>query len=248
MQNHNAAKTPNLPRSAMVLAAGLGKRMQPITLTRPKPLVEVNGKTLLDYGLDALERADVETIVVNVHYLADQIENHVAARCGDSARISDERANLLDSGGGIKHALDKLPGDSFYLLNADSFWIEGARPNLLRMADIWDPEKMDFLLLLASMKSAVGFNTKGDFNMDSDGLLERRRENEVAPFAYAGAAIINRSVFDGAPDGAFSINMLFDQALEKGRLFGLRLEGLWLHVGTPEAIQEAEEAITNSAA
>ena len=244
---HNSAPV-ECPKTAMILAAGLGKRMHPITQTMPKPLVKVQGKAMLDRGLDALERVGVEQTVVNVHHHAGQLENYLQSRVSPEILISDERAQLLDSGGGVKNALSLLGDKPFYLLNGDSFWIEGSRPNLQRMAEIWDEDKMDLLMLLANMTTAVGFNTKGDFNMDGEGRLLRRCENEVAPFAYAGAMIVNPKVFENTPDGAFSLNILFDRALEQERLFGLRLEGLWLHVGTPDAIREAEEAIARSAA
>ena len=249
-QTNTIARFPRKmwPKKAMVLAAGLGKRMRPITDNIPKPLVEVYGKTLLDHGLDALVRAGVEEAVVNVHYFAEQIEDHVAKRDDLKITISDERDELLDSGGGIANALPMLGKEPFYLINADSFWIEGYRPNLNRMAEVWNKDQMDMMLLLAGMTNAVGFGSKGDFSMDPDGRLERRGEKKIAPFAYAGAAIINPSVFDNAPKGAFSLNKQFDQALEQERLFGLRLEGLWLHVGTPDAIHEAEDAIARSAA
>lgn len=236
------------PKKAMVLAAGLGTRMRPITDKIPKPLVEVSGKTLLDHGLDALVAAGVEEAVINVHYHADQIEEHVANRENLKITISDERAELLDSGGGIANALPMLGPDPFYLINADSFWIEGCKPNLNRMVETWDPDTMDMMLLLAGMADAVGFGSKGDFSMDADGRLERRTEGKIAPFAYAGAAIIKPDVFANAPQGAFSLNKQFNEALEKERLFGLPLEGLWLHVGTPDAIREAEDAIARSAA
>lgn len=237
------------PKKAMLLAAGLGTRMRPLTDTTPKPLIKVFGKTLLDHGLDALEKAGVEETVVNVHYLADQIEAHVSKRGGPMQIIvSDEREALLDSGGGIANALPVLGDKPFYLLNADSFWIEGFKPNLARMAEFWEADAMDILLLLSGMATAIGFGARGDFNMDPDGRLERRAELKVAPFAYAGAAIIDPKVFAGCPEGAFSLNRQFDQALETDRLFGLRLEGLWLHVGTPDAILAAENAIARSAA
>ncbi len=251
MQKTNTASekmSPSGPKKAMVLAAGLGTRMRPITDKIPKPLVEVNGKTLLDHGLDALVQADVEEVIVNVHYHADQIENHLSKRNNLKIIISNERDQLLDSGGGIANALPHLGADPFYLINADSFWVEGYRPNLVRMADVWNHAEMDIMLLLAGMANAVGFGSKGDFSMDTDGRLKRRGEKKIAPFAYAGAAIINPTVFKNAPNGAFSLNKQFDAALEQERLFGLRLEGLWLHVGTPEAIHEAEDAIARSAA
>lgn len=236
------------PKKAMVLAAGLGTRMRPITDKIPKPLVEVYGKTLLDHGLDALVRADVEEVVVNVHYHANQIEDHLAQRTDLKITISDERETLLDSGGGIANALPDLGDEPFYLINADSFWIEGYRPNLVRMAEVWQAKDMDIMLLLAGMANAVGFGSKGDFSMDTDGRLQRRGERKIVPFAYAGAAILKPAIFKNAPKGAFSLNKQFDQALEQERLFGLRLEGLWLHVGTPDAIHEAEDAIARSAA
>lgn len=236
------------PKKAMVLAAGLGTRMRPITDKIPKPLVEVYGKTLLDHGLDALVKAGVEETVINVHYHADQIEEHVKNRNDLNITISDERNELLDSGGGIANALPLLGDDPFYLINADSFWIEGYHPNLSRMTEVWQDTDMDIMLLLASMANAVGFGSKGDFSMDPAGRLERRGEKKIAPFAYAGAAIIKPSVFKNAPKGAFSLNQQFNEALEQERLFGLRLEGLWLHVGTPDAIREAEDAIARSAA
>lgn len=236
------------PISAMVLAAGLGTRMQPITDTLPKPLVRVFGKTLLDYGLDALNNAGVSSAVVNVHYLADQIKDHVSQRKSPEVIISDETGALLDSGGGIKNALGKLGTDPFYLLNADSFWLEGTTPNLDHLANTFDPDQMDILLLLSSITNAIGYHGNGDFDMDSDGSLKRRSEKKIAPFAYAGAAILHPRIFENTPEGPFSLNMLFDRAIENGRIYGVRMEGLWLHVGTPDAIQEAEQAIAKSAA
>ncbi|MGI9351545.1 MAG: nucleotidyltransferase family protein [Rhizobiaceae bacterium] len=237
-----------MPQKAMILAAGLGRRMRPITDNMPKPLIKVCGKPLLDHGLDALENAGVSNVVVNVHHHAEQIVDHIEKRKGMHIKVSDETDQLLDSAGGIVKALPYLGSDPFFVLNADSFWIEGFKPNLVRMAEQWDDKKMDMLLLLAGMCSAVGFGSKGDFTMDPDGKLERRGELKVAPFAYAGAAIVTPKVFENAPEGPSSLNRQFDQALEKSRLFGLRLEGLWLHVGTPDAIRQAEEAIARSAA
>ncbi len=236
------------PKNAMVLAAGLGTRMRPLTDTKPKPLITVFGKTLLDHALDALVQVGVERVVVNVHYLAGQIENHLNKRTDLEIIISNEREKLLDSGGGVAKAIPSLGKEPFYLLNADSFWVEGFKPNLARMADIFDKRQMEILLLLSGMANAIGFDSRGDFTMDADGRLERRAESKIAPFAYAGAAIMEPAIFRDAPSGAFSLNYLFDQALERQRLFGLRLEGLWLHVGTPDAVKEAENAIARSAA
>ena len=239
---------PIRPKRAMVLAAGLGKRMRPITVTTPKPLIEVGGRALIDHGLDRLERAGVEQVIVNVHYLADLVSVHVARRRRPEIVVSDERDGLLDTGGGVRKALEKLGPAPFYLMNSDSFWIEGARPNLDWLASAWRDDKMDALLLVASTVRAIGYNGRGDFRMDTSGRLIRRGEREVAPFAYAGAAILHPRLFAGCPDGAFSLNLLFNRAMEADRLFGVRLDGLWLHIGTPEAIGEAELTIADSAA
>ena len=233
----------------MVLAAGLGKRMRPLTATVPKPLIEVGGRALIDHCFDRLERAGVETTVVNVHYLAGLVRAHVGRRRRPpSVVISDESERLRDTGGGIAKALPLLGEAPFYLLNSDSFWIEGARPNLDWLAAGWDEATMDVLLLLAPTVRAIGYGERGVFRMDPTGRLYRRREREVVPFAYAGAAIVHPRLFAGSPAGPFSLNLLFDRAIEAGRLFGVRMDGLWLHVGTPEAIGEAELSIADSAA
>jgi len=232
----------------MMLAAGIGKRMRPLTATTPKPLIEVAGRSLIDHGLDRLEAAGVEEVVVNVHYLADLVEVHVGRRALPKAEISDERGRLLDTGGGILKVLDRFAGEPFYLMNSDSFWIEGVRANLRLLAETWDEARMDGLLLLSSTVPAVGYDGKGDFLLDSLGRLTRRRPPAIAPFAYAGAAILHPRLFRDAPEGPFSLNRLFDAAIAEGRLFGVRMEGVWLHVGTPEAVRDAEAAIRNSAA
>jgi len=237
-----------IPEKAMVLAAGLGTRMRPITDRLPKPLVKVQGKALLDHCLDTLKYSGIRHAIVNIHHHADQVVDHVSQYKGLEIKISDERDQLLDSAGGIVKALPGLGDDPFFVMNADSFWIEGLKPNLVRMAEQWNGSQMDILLLLCDMSAAVGFNTKGDFTMDADGKLQRRDELKVAPFAYAGAALLHPRIFENTPQGPSSINQQFDEAIEKGRLFGLRLEGLWLHVGTPDAISQAEEAIAKSAA
>ncbi len=232
----------------MVLAAGLGKRMRPITATTPKPLVEVGGRALIDHGLDRLRAAGVETAVVNVHWLADLVEVHVAKCETPRIVVSDERALLLETGGGVVKALPDLGTAPFYLINSDSFWIEGYRPNLDLLAERWDEATMDALLLLAPTVGSIGYDGLGDFTMDDTGRLSRRAERRVAPFVYSGAAILHPRLFEGAPRGeAFSLNRLFDRALEAGRLFGQRMSGVWLHVGTPRAIREAEAAIAESA-
>lgn len=232
----------------MILAAGLGKRMLPLTQHTPKPLVKVGGKALLDYGIDALQAAGVNRIIVNVHHLGEQIVEHLEYRGGSEFDISDERTNLLDSGGGVKKALSKLGDDPFFVLNGDTFWLEGYKPNLKSLADAWIDASMDILLLLSGTTHTVGYNGNGDFTMDPEGRLERRGERNIAPFVYAGAAIIHPRAFEDTPNGAFSLNLLFDRAIETGRLYGVRMDGLWLHVGTPNAITEAEQAIARSAA
>lgn len=236
------------PKRGMVLAAGLGKRMRPLTVTAPKPLIEVGGRALIDHCLDALERAGVETVVVNVHYLAEQMRSHLGRRRRPAIAISDERARLLDTGGGVANALPQLGAEPFYVLNSDSFWIEGARPNLDWLASGWRDGDMDALLLVAATVRTVGYHGCGDYRMDPAGRLLRRGERDVAPFAYAGAAVLHPRLFAGRPADAFSLNVLFDKAMAEGRLFGVRLDGLWLHIGSPEAIGEAELTIADSAA
>jgi N-acetyl-alpha-D-muramate 1-phosphate uridylyltransferase len=237
-----------VPRRAMVLAAGLGTRMRPLTEATPKPLVTVGGKRLIDHVLDRLAAAGVDTAVVNVHYLAEQIERHLAVRRAPNIVISDERGELLDTGGGVVKALPLLGAAPFLHLNADTVWIDGVRPNLIRLAESFDAARMDALLLLAATSSSVGYAGRGDFAMAPDGRLRRRPEREVAPFIYAGVAILMPALFADAPSGAFSLNLLFDRAIGAGRLHGLRLEGVWMHVGTPEAVAAAEAAILASAA
>ena len=233
--------------SAMVLAAGLGTRMRPITDRIPKPLVEVAGKTLLDHVLDPLAQAGITTTVVNVHHLADQIEQAVAGRQSPRVVISDEREAILDSGGGVAQALPHL-GEAFVIRNADSFWIDHGQSNVTRLIEAFDPARMDSLLLLAPLAGSVGFDGAGDFFRHDDGRLERRGERDRAPFAYAGAAIMRKADFDGRKAGdIFSLNALWNRSLTAGRLHGLVLDGLWLHVGTPEAIGEAEAAIKAAA-
>jgi MurNAc alpha-1-phosphate uridylyltransferase len=227
---------------AMVLAAGLGTRMRPLTENRPKPLIEVGGKTLLDHNLDQLALAGVDEAVVNVHYLAEQIEAHCAKRVRPRITISDERVALLDSGGGIRKALPQLGARPFLSLNADTIWVDGPYANLKRMMDVFDPDIMDILLLVAPTVTSIGWGNRGDFHMDAYGRLERAGRQSMAPFAYCGAAIFKPEMFRGRPE-VFSLNRLFDEASSSGRLYGLRLDGQFMHVGTPEALREAEIAL-----
>jgi MurNAc alpha-1-phosphate uridylyltransferase len=243
------AKHPiTMPRTAMVLAAGLGERMRPLTDKLPKPLVPVAGKPLLDHVLDRLADQGVERAVVNVHYLADLIENHLASRKAPQIVISDERAKLLNTGGGVVKALPQLGIEPFFHINSDTIWIDSVQPNLERLAEAFDPDAMDALLLLAASNDSIGYTGRGDFLMATDGRLKKRPEREMAPFVYAGAALLRPELFKDAPEGAFSLTALFERAAQTGRLHGLRLEGVWMHVGTPGAIAQAEAAILASAA
>ena len=237
-----------IPRSAMILAAGLGTRMRPLTDTMPKPLVPVDGKPLINHVLDRLAAVGVETAVVNVHHFADQIEQHLKPRRAPKIVISDERNEVLGTGGGVVRALPLLGAAPFFHLNSDTLWIDGVKSNLARLAGTFDPETMDALLLLAPTATSVGYAGRGDFMMAPDGKLRRRPEREVVPFVYAGVAILSPALFRDAPRGAFPLTELFDRATEQERLYGLRLEGVWMHVGTPDAVVAAERAIVASAA
>ena len=232
-----------MPKSAMVLAAGLGTRMRPYNGQIPKPLVEIAGKSLIDYSLDRLADVGIARVVVNVHHLADAVERHLASRQRPRIVFSDERAGLLGTGGGIVKALPQLGDAPFFLINSDTVWLDGVKPNLLRLADAFDSAAMDALLLLAATADSIGYAGRGDFAMEPDGRLRRRAEGEVVPFVYAGAAILAPALFAEAPAGAFPLTQLFDRAGGRGRLFGLRLEGVWMHVGTPEAVAAAEVAL-----
>jgi len=232
----------------MVLAAGLGTRMRPHNGQIPKPLVTVGGRALIDYVLDRLADAGVERAVVNVHHLADQIERHLASRQRPQIAISDERTELLGTGGGVVKAMPELGGGPFFHVNSDTIWIDGAAPNLSRLADAFDAKRMDALLLLAPTATSIGYSGRGDFTMAPDGALARRGERNVAPFVYAGTAILTPAFFAGVPAGPSSMSPLFDRAIAAERLFGLRLDGLWMHVGTPDAVKAAEAAMIASAA
>ncbi|MBN9221051.1 MAG: nucleotidyltransferase family protein [Mesorhizobium sp.] len=231
----------------MVLAAGLGKRMRPITDTIPKPLVEIAGKTLLDWGLDSLKDAGVGKAVVNVHYLPEQIVAHVAGRKAPDIVISDERATLLESAGGIVKALPLLGSEPFYIINADTFWIDSGQPSLERLSLAWDAARMDILLMLTDLDSATGHCVGTDFLMAPDGAL-RRSWGDPAGLIYAGAAIIHPRIFKDAPTGSHSLNVYFDTAIAAGRLFGMKMHGRWITVGTPGAIPLAEAAVAGALA
>ena len=236
------------PTKAMVLAAGLGLRMRPLTEQMPKPLVQVAGRALLDHVLDKLGVAGVSEAIVNVHYLPDQIIDHVAGRTGPRVTISDERDEVLGTGGGVVRALPLLGAAPFFLVNADTLWIDGVRANLARLAEAFDPARMDVLLLMEPTASSIGYDGSGDYAMLPDGALRKRREHQLVPFVYAGAAILSPALFAAAPTGEFPLIKMFDAANAQERLFGLRLDGVWMHVGTPDAVQAAEEAFLESVA
>jgi N-acetyl-alpha-D-muramate 1-phosphate uridylyltransferase len=226
---------------AMVLAAGFGQRMRPLTLTTPKPLIKVAGKALIDYGFDRLRDAQVETAVVNGHYLADQIEDWCAQQQNPKTLFSNERDAILDTGGGIARALPLLGCQPFFVLNADCFWRDGQRPALTRLKQAWDDATMDCLLLLCDPKHTTGYDGKGDFVMDAQGRVERLSQRPAdQAYAYIGGYLVHPRFFEDAPEGAFSTNVLWDRAIAQKRLFGLAHDGHWLHVGTVDAITAAE--------
>lgn len=231
------------PDRAMVLAGGLGTRMRPLTLEKPKPLIAVAGRTLIDRGLDALVAAGVKKAVVNVHYLADQLEAHLQNRTDITIVISDERAQLLDSAGGIIKALPELGETVFYILNADTFWVDAEGSNLTKLAQLWNANTMDILLMLADKHHATGYEGRGDFQLSDTGKLSRVPRDAFSDFIYAGAALVNPKLFVGQEVTVSSLNRYFDEAIAAGRLYGMVMQGHWLTVGTPEAIIEAETAL-----
>jgi MurNAc alpha-1-phosphate uridylyltransferase len=234
----------NIGTHAMVLSAGIGQRMRPLTLQKPKPLIEVGGRTLIDHAFERLRASGVENAVVNVHYLPDQVEAW-AVRQQPPPRlvISDERQQLLDTGGGVAKALPLLGRTAFFVLNSDSFWIESGRPALDRLRDAWDEDRMDCLLLVCPLSRCVGFDGRGDFTVENGNRLVRKLTSDASPVVYIGCYLVHPRLFAGAPRGSFSMNLLWNKAIEERRLFGLVHEGLWLHVGTPEAIRPAEAAL-----
>jgi MurNAc alpha-1-phosphate uridylyltransferase len=224
----------------MVLAAGLGQRMRPLTATLPKPLVTFAGRPLIDHVLDRLATAGIARAVVNVHYLADLIEAHLARRTRPAIAISDERGVLLDTGGGVMRALPLLGNAPFLIHNSDSVWTEGGSPNLDRLFAAWDDTRMDALMLITNAGRSIGYDGRGDFTMDADGRLVRRPSGAVAPYVFTGVSIAHPRLFEAAPPGAFSLNVPWDRAIAAGRLCGVSMDGLWMHIGTPQALAEAE--------
>lgn len=229
--------------TAMVMAAGMGKRMRPLTATQPKPLVRVAGKPLIDHTLDRLAEAGVSKAVVNVHYLADALEAHVRDRPMPKVVVSDERDALLETGGGMVKAQTHLP-DPFFCLNSDNIWLDGPRDAFHDLSRRWDPDQMDALLLLVPHARAANFRGKGDFHMDSMGRVSRRRSGRIAPFIFTGIQLVSHRLLRDAPEGSFSTNILWNRAIEEGRLFGVGFTGQWFEVGTPQAIAPTEEALS----
>jgi len=233
-----------VPRTAMVMAAGLGKRMRPLTATRPKPLIEVAGKTLLDHVLDRLKAAGVERVVINVHYLADAVEAHLARQeSGLDFAVSDERGQLLETGGGLIKALPLIDADPFLSVNSDNLWVDGPADALKLLASHWDGDKMDALLLLVPQARAQNHRGQGDFHMDRQGRLRRRQPSHVAPFVFTGVQMLSKRILRDPPDSAFSTNVFWDRAIAEGRCFGAVHQGLWFDVGTPQAIRATEAAL-----
>lgn len=230
------------PTTAFVLAAGLGTRMRPLTNDIPKPLVVLAGRPLIDHVLDRLAAAGIKEAVVNVHHHADLLEAHLKKRDSPHIVFSDERGLLLDTGGGVVHAKSMLGSSPFIIHNSDSVWIEGMGHNLDRLIGTWNSARMDSLMLLAPAATSLGYDGKGDFFMDTEGQLVRQEGARLAPFVFAGVSIAHPRLLDDAPDGKFSLNVLWNRAIEQQRLFGVRMEGTWMHVGDPEALAEAEEA------
>ena len=237
----------SVPDTAMVMAAGLGKRMRPLTATRPKPLIEVGGKPLIDHVFDRLLAAGVTKAVVNVHYLPDVMEAHLQARAGDlRISVSDERELLLETGGGLVRAAPLIDSDPFFAINSDNFWIDGPSDTLRLLASHWKEGAMDALLLLVPHARAYNHRGLGDFHMDRFGRLKRRSRSKVAPYVFTGIQLVSKRLLRDAPEGAFSTNILWDRAIEEGRCFGAVHQGLWFDVGTPASVQATESALVDA--
>jgi len=235
---------PLVSDTAMVLAAGLGKRMRPLTASRPKPMVPVAGKPLIDHALDKLAEAGVARAVVNVHYLADYLEAHMAKRQKPAVTISNERPLLLETGGGMVKALvDGLLPDPFFALNSDNVWLDGPVDVFHDLSSAWDADRMDALLLMVRHSDAGNYRGLGDFRLDPLGRVSRRASRKVAPFIFTGIQIVSHRLLRDAPEGAFSTNILWDRAMAEGRLYGLVHTGQWFEVGTPQSIAPTEEAL-----
>jgi MurNAc alpha-1-phosphate uridylyltransferase len=237
------ARTPVIPKRAMVLAAGLGTRMRPLTNSLPKPLVRVHDKPLIDWALDHLAEVGVEEVVVNLHHLPDQIRRHLADRTHPRILFSDETDERLETGGGVARALPLLGDEPFFVVNSDVLWLNGTQSALKLMARAWDPEAMDALLLLHPLAAAHGYDGFGDFKLDEIGRPQRREELHMAPFVFAGVQILHPRLFEALPEGPFSLNVLYDRALSEERLAGAVHDGEWYHVGTPQALANTESIL-----
>jgi N-acetyl-alpha-D-muramate 1-phosphate uridylyltransferase len=231
------------PKTAMVLAAGLGTRLRPISDAVPKPLVEINGRALLDHAIDRLELAGVEEVVVNAHYKAELVAEQLARRAHPRIRISRE-AELLDTGGGVANALPWL-GELFYVVNSDILWLDSKAYALIRLAHAFDPEMTDAVLLLQRTVTAVGYDGLGDYFLDPAGIPRRRGEREIAPFLFAGIQLLHRRLFDGVGDRVYSLNRLYDRAAAAGRLRAIVHDGEWYHVGTPAGLDATRERLSS---
>ncbi|MGH1418040.1 MAG: nucleotidyltransferase family protein [Hyphomicrobiaceae bacterium] len=237
-----------VPNTAMVFAAGMGKRMRPLTSSVPKPLVRLAERPLIDHVLDRLSKAGVARAVVNVHYLADKLEAHLAQRAHPEIIISDERDQLLETGGGLIKALALLGEEAIVIHNSDSVWIDGASNDLTRLFQAWDPERMDTLMLLAPTNACLGYDGAGDFDLSAKGNISRRAPSTKSPYVFAGVSIAHPRLFKHAPEGAFSLNTLWDRAIAEKRAYGVCMDGHWMHVGTPEALAEAENLLAKRSA
>lgn len=231
------------PKTAMILAAGRGARMGALTDERPKPLLEVGGRAIIDHAVERLAAAGVERLVVNLHHKGEMIRVHLSRRTGPEIRFSEEFDALLDTGGGIARALPLLGDKPFFSVNGDVIWLDAGTDSLARLAARFDPAQMDALLLLQPCVDAVGYRGRGDFLMDRAGRLVRRPESGAAPFVFTGVQLLAPALFAACPDGAFSLNRLYDRAIEAGRLYGLRHEGLWMELNTPDGLAAAEAAL-----
>lgn len=226
-------------KRAMILAAGLGERMRPLTDNTPKPLLKLQGHSLIDYALDRLTDAGVETVVVNSFYLADQIDQHLRKRAVPETLISREETRL-ETGGGVLNALPLLGDEPFFVINGDAFWLNGPSDALHRMQTLWNDAAMDALLMMHPTVDAYGYEGLGDFLVEPDGQLSRRPELEVCPYMFAGVQILHPRLFKSVPAGIFSLNRLYDCAIEAEKLYGMVHDGEWFHIGTPEGLAETE--------
>ncbi|MBO6548265.1 MAG: nucleotidyltransferase family protein [Rhizobiales bacterium] len=233
-------------KQAFILGAGFGSRMRPLTDTIPKPMVPLAGKPLIDHVIDRLTSVGVEKIVVNVHYLADVLENHLRKKNDVEIIISDERDELLDTGGGVLKALHHFGDEPFFIHNSDSVWVENGHNNLAEMVKLFDPQKMDNLLCLANRHTSLGYDGNGDFLLSNEYLISRKPKEVASDHVFIGASIATKNLFDQSPTGPFSLNKLWDAAIAKNRVYGIKHQGIWMHVGTTEALSQAEDCIRQS--